>query len=79
MVAIRHPQFGFAVVRLQGLMQGNGTAPEEEAIVISHSQIGGGEILTFCDMLCDEGEDILFVKETCIERGAEGAGEMIAG
>ena len=33
MIAIRHPQFGFAVVRLQGLMQGNGTVESDEDVL----------------------------------------------
>ncbi|MNE51450.1 hypothetical protein D3C80_1460790 [compost metagenome] len=60
-------------------MQGDGAAPEEEAVIVADGQIGGGQILAFGDMLRHEGEDVLFVEEPCIERRAEGAGEMVAG
>ncbi len=60
-------------------MQRNGAAPEEEAVVVSDGQVGGGEVLGFGDVLGDEGEDVLFVEEPCIEGRAESAGEVVAG
>lgn len=60
-------------------MQGDCAAPEVEAVVVSDGQVGGGEVLRFGDVLGDEGEDIFFVEEPCVEGRAEGAGEVVAG
>lgn len=43
-------------------MQGDGAAPEEEAVIVANGQIGGGQILAFGDMLRDEGEDVFSLK-----------------
>lgn len=79
MIPIGNPQFGFAVVGLQGFVEGDGAAPEGEAVVVAHGEVGGGEVLFVGDVLGDGREDVLVVEASGVEGFAEGAGEMIAG